>query len=182
MRIGSTCIYKANDARSFDNFFPHFLERGDVHAGVRSDERFVASIVGKAESSLDEASAQVLTDFFVAFFGPTREPTIHVAAPHIRRVRDHHVVAPAQRLELDLQTLKLLGCEPAEDGLFACKGREVPFRYFDLPPGDPASVFGVRPAPDKSMSRANPIDSIMANDISDSDFFLHRFFPAFFHP
>ena len=37
-------------------------------------------------------------------------------------------------------------------------------------------------APDKSMPRANPIDSIMANDISDSDFFLHRFFPAFFHP
>ena len=53
---------------------------------------------------------------------------------------------------------------------------------FDLPPGDPVSVFGVRPAPDKSMPRANPIDSIMANDISDSDFFLHRFFPAFFHP
>ncbi len=126
--IGSTRIYKANDARLLDNLFPHFLKRGNVHTGVRCDEGFVASVVRKAESSLDETSAKVLADFSVAFLGPAGKPAVHVATPHIRRIRDHHVVTPAQRLELGLQALQLLCRKPAKDASLRLQGTRGPLQ------------------------------------------------------
>lgn len=68
----------------------------------------------------------------VVCFDPVAKPFVHVLRPHVRWVRDHHVVAPAQRLEFGLQARQLLCRKPAEDRLFACKGREVPWMHLEV--------------------------------------------------
>ena len=108
------------------------LEAAEEHPRLHCDHRRVTVVSAHAEPSVDKARTEVSVGLRVMLLHPCTHPFAQTRAPHVRRVRDHHVVAPAQRFELGLQALQLLCRKPAEDRLFACKGREVPCDGFQV--------------------------------------------------